>query len=74
MKFGAYFVFTVLISAASVFAQTEDDVTNFDDFFDEGSSNTTTSTATEVQNKNANDSQIDVTVLDDIGIEGDGIN
>ena len=74
MKFGAYFTFTVLISAASVFAQTEDDVTNFDDFFDEGSSNTTTSTATEVQNKNANDSQIDVTVLDEIGIEGDGIN
>ena len=74
MKFGAYFVFTVLISAAAVFAQAEDDVTNFDDFFDEGSSNTTTSTATEVQSKNANDSQIDVTVLDEMGIEGEGIN
>ena len=50
-------------------ANPDEDVTNFDEFFAEESSNPSSGT-----DKNANDSQIGVTVLDEIGIEGEGIN
>ena len=67
MKFGAYFVFTVLTSAASVFAQIEDDVTNFDDIFAEEA------TTNESAPASAPEKKADVTVLDEMGIEGEGI-
>lgn len=61
MKFGAYFASVVLASAA-VFAQ--DDVTNFDEFFED----------TPVEQPAAKSGKSDVTVLDEMGIEGEGIN
>ena len=67
MKFGAYFAFTVLTSAASVFAQIEDDVTNFDDIFAEEA------TTNESAPASAPEKKADVTVLDEMGIEGEGI-
>ena len=61
MKFGAYFA-SVVFASTAVFAQ--DDVTNFDDFFED----------TPEEQPAAKPSKSDVMVLDEMGIEGEGIN
>ena len=49
-----------------------EEVTNFDDFFAEESSENTN--GSDKVNEIANDSQIGVTVLDEMGVDGEGIN
>ncbi len=56
-------------------AESAEEITNFDDVFGEETSEQAINDAANASvNKNASDSQIGVTVLDEMGVEGEGIN
>ncbi|MBR6125075.1 TonB-dependent receptor plug domain-containing protein, partial [Candidatus Saccharibacteria bacterium] len=55
-------------------AESAEEITNFDDVFAEETSTNESAPASAPASENANDLQIDVTVLDEMGVEGEGIN
>ena len=75
----------VIVAIASVAARAQDsangenaesaeEITNFDDIFGDETSTNESAPASAPASENANDLQIDVTVLDEMGVEGEGIN
>lgn len=55
-------------------AESAEEITNFDDIFAEETSTNESTPSSAPASENASDSQIDVTVLDEMGVEGEGIN